>query len=889
MAGNSQIIDEVVSPVAEKQVNDLKAASAALNAEFAGLLKTTIELNSQIGKVANNSKFAKAQEQAALAAERLAAAQLKTQQAAANAQFAIDRQAAAQAKLNQVNAKAASAEAERNRLAEKRRRIVQENTAAELAEANAVNTETAAIRANTQAVNQNLTSEIQAEQAAARYRAARLGTAVATTEETAALAANTAAQATNSNALANVGRGLTRGLGYLRTLAYVLPGIGIAGIFNLIYEGLVKVFSESQKFDKFIDNFKILNSLMMDAGAQSGAEIAKLDALFRALNNVNLPLKERNEAVKDLQDMYPEHLSNLTLDNSKTAELTKQYKALKEELISIAYVQAGYNKIAEVTGRIFDDEFRINEERVKNLQIRQKVNASQKAENELNASGARNRNANNDALDGGVRKTTQLAQAQGELAKSDKLITDAARDRAINQQRIDLIQKQIDDRVKKSGVGILGGKQDKVKKVKDTSAEDELKALEYQYNQQIELARAKDKENAELEKEYLKQIDNYRKEAFEKQKAEFEQTSYEQLEILQQETQLGLIDLEKRYASGKIKKEQYEYEKTQIEYKANRASLEAQLSAISQIIALEEATGKDTANEKKKLSELTRALAKGDADYEIAQLKSVAAARQELNKTVKQLVGEAANFITALVDAGFTNRKNALRKEQDEIESRTQAEIGAVDRSLSTEQQKADKIAVINAKSTAEKERIAREERKIDVEKAKFEKLASVARIIAATGVAEVQALTYLSNPFTAPLYPAIAAAIAGLGALQLATVLATPIPQYAKGTKSAKGGLSIVGERGRELVETPSGMSFLTADTAQMINLPKGSKVTPHHETMRMIGRPENLSKYSGGEVVPWREVIDAIKQNKQEKTSVKNVIKVDAGFYQYRQNHFS
>ena len=416
-----------------------------------------------------------------------------------------------------------------------------------------------------------------------------------------------------------------------------------------------------------------------------------------------------------------------------------------------------------------------------------------------------------------------------------------------------------------------------------------MRALEYQYNRQIELARAKDKENAELEKEYLKQIDNYRKEAFEKQKAEFEQTSYEQLEILQQETQLELIELEKRYASGKIKKEQYEYEKTQIEYKANRASLEAQLSAISQIIALEEATGKDTANEKKKLSELTRALAKGDADYEIAQLKSVAAARQELNKTVKQLVGEAANFITALVDAGFTNRKNALRKEQDEIESRTQAEIGAVDRSLSTEQQKADKIAVINAKASSEKERIAREERKIDVEKAKFEKLASVARIIAATGVAEVQALTYLSNPFTAPLYPAIAAAIAGLGALQLATVLATPIPQYAKGTKSAKGGLSIVGERGRELVETPSGMSFLTADTASLINLPKGSKVTPHHETMRMIGRPENLSKYSGGEIVPWREMMDIMKANKPEKNRTAVNVKVDAGFYQYRQNHFS
>ena len=860
MAGNSQRIDDVVDPIVEKQLQGAQAASAALTEQFTKNLKAANDLRAAMGGVTNNTQFKK---------------------------IVADSDAAT-AKLVANQKKVAAAEAERNRLAEKRARIVRESTAADLAAANSTRSETQAITQNTAALaaneatmRRNNVAEIQGEQAAARYRAARLGTTVATAEDTAATVANTAAQSANSNALGNVGRGLTRGLGYLRTLAYVLPGIGIAGIFNLVYEGLSKLFTGGEKFDALIDRFKTLNSLMMDAGAQSGAEIAKVDALFRAINNLDLPLKERNEAVKTLQDMYPEHLSNLTLDNAKTAELTKQYKALKDELVSIAYVQAGYNKIAEVTGRIFDDEFRINEERVKNLQIRQKVNTAQKAENELNASGARNRNANNDALDGGIRKTSQLAQAQGELAKSDKLIFDAAKDREINQARIDLIQKQIDDRVKKSGVGVLGGKQDKEKKVKDTSAEDELRALEYQYNQQIELARALDKDTLELEKEYEKQILNLRKQFYEQQKGDIEDAGLANLEAIQDVGQKELLENEKLYAKGEISKTEYERNKLDIEHTANRDSIEAELSLATQLLDIRASYGEDVSADKKKLSELTRKLAKNDADYEIAKLKEVAEQRKAVNAATKQLAEAAGEFLIELVNAGYTNRKNALRAEQDALEERTQNEINAVDRSLATEQQKADKIAVINAKANSEKERIAKEQRKIDTEKAKFDKAVAIARIIENTAIGITSALASLNVP--------LAILIGALGAVQLGTVLAQPIPQYAKGTKSAKGGLSIVGERGRELVETPSGLSFLTANTAQMINLPKGSKVTPHHETMRMIGRPENLSKYSGGEVVPWREVIAAIEKNKPTQVRTNVNVKVDAVFYQYRQNHFS
>jgi len=70
-------------------------------------------------------------------------------------------------------------------------------------------------------------------------------------------------------------------------------------------------------------------------------------------------------------------------------------------------------------------------------------------------------------------------------------------------------------------------------------------------------------------------------------------------------------------------------------------------------------------------------------------------------------------------------------------------------------------------------------------------------------------ALTGGPPPFNAVL-AAISAALAGA---QLAAIVATPIPKFAKGTKKAKGGLSMVGEKGTELMYVPGEAKILPND----------------------------------------------------------------------------
>ena len=83
---------------------------------------------------------------------------------------------------------------------------------------------------------------------------------------------------------------------------------------------------------------------------------------------------------------------------------------------------------------------------------------------------------------------------------------------------------------------------------------------------------------------------------------------------------------------------------------------------------------------------------------------------------------------------------------------------------------------------------------------------------------------------------PVLIALTSALGAIQIAAIASKPIPAYAKGTKSAKGGLSLVGELGTELIKTPGGNISLTPNKPTLMDIPKGSEVIPNDQTLRTL-----------------------------------------------------
>lgn len=83
---------------------------------------------------------------------------------------------------------------------------------------------------------------------------------------------------------------------------------------------------------------------------------------------------------------------------------------------------------------------------------------------------------------------------------------------------------------------------------------------------------------------------------------------------------------------------------------------------------------------------------------------------------------------------------------------------------------------------------------------------------------------------------PVLVAFAAAMGALQLATVAAQPLPGFWKGTRSAPEGYAMVGERGQELMIDPRGNVSLSGDEPHLTYLKRGTQVISNRETELLL-----------------------------------------------------
>ena len=214
---------------------------------------------------------------------------------------------------------------------------------------------------------------------------------------------------------------------------------------------------------------------------------------------------------------------------------------------------------------------------------------------------------------------------------------------------------------------------------------------------------------------------------------------------------------------------------------------------------------------------------------------------EELKQAYKDLANELKNTFISVVNGIFERQKNEIQDQIDLIEKRKQAEIAAINATTASEQEKADKIKIIEATAAARREQLELKQRQIQQRQARFEKAIRIGEIIANTAKA-----------VTAALPNAILAGIAAaIGAAQLATVLATPIPRYKDGTDYHKGGLAIVGDGGvQEVIKEPGKPAYLSPDTDTLMNLPRGTRVFPsldHIDEEMKVNAFRDIANYQG------------------------------------------
>lgn len=178
--------------------------------------------------------------------------------------------------------------------------------------------------------------------------------------------------------------------------------------------------------------------------------------------------------------------------------------------------------------------------------------------------------------------------------------------------------------------------------------------------------------------------------------------------------------------------------------------------------------------------------------------------------------------ITSIMTDIYDARIKRVEEEQEANEEAGEKELERIEKlensgAITKEEAEARKRAAEQATANKNKE-LEKKKEVLQQKQAKWEKANAISQSVIATALAVSKALPNL----------VLAALVGTLGAAQLATIIAQPIPKYAKGTDNHPGGLAIVGDGGKhEAVVTDKG-TYITPNVPTLIDLPRRAKVIP-------------------------------------------------------------
>ena len=300
---------------------------------------------------------------------------------------------------------------------------------------------------------------------------------------------------------------------------------------------------------------------------------------------------------------------------------------------------------------------------------------------------------------------------------------------------------------------------------------------------------------------------------------------------------MDTLALKKQLASKEITQQEYAELEYQLKLNYARKTAEAAIDALESELATANLSTDKREKLEEKLAKLKADLAQKEAEAEIEAINKVTKADEKAQKerqknlkkwlqTASQAVGTIGNLVSSIYDGQIQKieeEREANEEKYDEDIERIEnlAESGAI----SEEEAEARKRAAKDQTEAKNKE-LERQKQEIAHKQAVWNKGVQVAETGIATARGSMGAFQ------VGPIAGAVMAAVIGaMGAMQVATILATPIPSYADGTKGNDrhpGGTALVGDAGKHEVIMYSGKAWITPDAPTLVDIPKGAQVFP-------------------------------------------------------------
>lgn len=282
-------------------------------------------------------------------------------------------------------------------------------------------------------------------------------------------------------------------------------------------------------------------------------------------------------------------------------------------------------------------------------------------------------------------------------------------------------------------------------------------------------------------------------------------------------------------------KEQFEEESASIQERYAIQTAKSAIALIEEELKTENLSAEERANLTRQLAQAKAQLEQQMADAAIANIERVnekdAKSREQRIKNAQQWLQVAADSLNSINELVSTIYDAKISKVEEEQEANTEAGEAEqeriaqmVEQNVITEEEGEARKRAAEDKTAKKNEDLEKKKAKLKEKQAKFDKLNSIAQV----GISTALAIMNMMESAPWPVNIAMAAVAGAIGAVQLATIIATPLPKYAKGTANHKGGPAIVGDGGVPEVITYGGNAWITPDKPTLVDLPAGAAVIP-------------------------------------------------------------
>lgn len=688
---------------------------------------------------------------------------------------------------------------------------------------------------------------------------------------------------------------------------------GIATLATIALTAVPKILQAmTTDTDKALKKFKSFNEVQQEATRNTLKEKVELEALLLVARDEQKSKAERSAAIKKINDIMPDYLGDIKMEEINTDATTKKVNTYIQQLGKKALAQAYISKIQELYVKQIDAENKSLvdnvkwyqqlwaiitttgnagqlqvelitkgvSERTKNIKtikdeieaVKNKFNEDLKSgkaimdldktvnekkgkhaedlTNEILAAEARRKKAIMEA----AKAELEVVEANFKAFAADEKNSSLQRMSALNvasRARLDILNL-----THQSEIEAINEKLNKIsqieKKANGTVTNEERKLV-------IQKTALLEERNTIEKKMAIDSVEIERKRILDQEALAIEsrnrliKSAKEKLQTKEGKAALSNMELELKelddFNHTKFSKhEDYENALADLQERQRKRRETMQLVALYDELEFAKAHGMETLTIEQSIADLKIKITEGQIKKKTDLLKKQAKTEEEIEREkeqlTKRLAEESFGFIQNLLSAKYTNQANALQEQIDKNNELKAAETERINNSTLSEQQKADQLAILNAKTNAQNEQLQKKQREAKMKEAKFERDAQALKILGET----------LFQAAKAGWITPTAILIEAIGAIQIASLYAKPLPKFAKGTSASPEGLAVTDEKGPELYIEPDGTAFMGSDKGPTLRyLKRDTKIIPtdqvnqylmNHMMVKTAGMLENADQ---------------------------------------------